>query len=112
MNITHVKNYDMIDDLPTDMNIVSETDMRIIDTLFKPLQENKICSVKENKICSLNSLSDPLLIGFLYLLLSLPCFENYNLNLSSTLLLTIKTFLIMILFWLIKIIKNYLKICF
>ncbi len=94
----------MIDDLPTDENIVSETDMRIIDTLFKPLQKNK---VKENKICSLNSFSDPLLIGFLYLLLSLPCFDIHNLNISSNLLLTIKTFLIMILFWLIKIIKNY-----
>jgi hypothetical protein len=104
MNVTHIKNYDMIDDLPTDENIVSETDMRIIDTLFKPLQKNK---VKENKICSLNSFSDPLLIGFLYLLLSLPCFDIHNLNISSNLLLTIKTFLIMILFWLIKIIKNY-----
>lgn len=94
----------MIDDLPTDENIVSESDMRIIDTLFKPLQKNK---VKENKICSLNSFSDPLLIGVLYLLLSLPCFDLNNLDISSTLLLTIKTFLIMILFWLIKIIKNY-----
>lgn len=102
MNITHVKNYDMIDDLPTDENIVSETDMRIIDTLFKPSQKNK---VKENKICSLNSFSDPLLIGILYLLLSLPCFDIKDI--SSTLLLTIKTFCIMILFWLIKIIKNY-----
>ena len=103
MNVTQIKNYDMIDDLPTDENIVSETDMRIIDTLFKPLQKNK---VKENKICSLNSFSDPLLIGILYLLLSLPCFDIHNLNISSNLLLTIKTFLIMILFWLIKTIKN------
>lgn len=93
----------MIDDLPTDENIVSETDMRIIDTLFKPLQKNK---VKENKICSLNSFSDPILIGILYLLLSLPCFDIHNLNISSNLLLTIKTFLIMILFWSIKMIKN------
>jgi hypothetical protein len=104
MNVTHIKNYDMIDDLPTDENIVSETDMRIIDTLFKPLQKNK---VKENKICSLNSFSDPILIGILYLLLSLPCFDIHNLNISSNLLLTIKTFLIMILFWSIKMIKNY-----
>jgi hypothetical protein len=103
MNVTHIKNYDMIDDLPTDENIVSETDMRIIDTLFKPLQKNK---VKENKICSLNSFSDPILIGILYLLLSLPCFDIHNLNISSNLLLTIKTFLIMILFWSIKMIKN------
>lgn len=104
MNVTHIKNYDIIDDLPTDENDISVNDMKIIDLLFKPVQKNK---VKENKICSLNSFSDPILIGVLYLLLSLPCFDIHNLNISSNLLLTIKTFLIMILFWLIKTIKNY-----
>uniref|UniRef100_A0A6C0E588 Uncharacterized protein n=1 Tax=viral metagenome TaxID=1070528 RepID=A0A6C0E588_9ZZZZ len=104
MNVTHIKNYDIIDDLPTDENIVSANDMKIIDLLFKPVQKNK---VKENKIFSLNSFSDPILIGVLYLLLSLPCFDIHNLNISSNLLLAIKTFLIMILFWLIKMMKNY-----
>ena len=103
MNVTHIKNYDIIDDLPTDENDISVNDMKIIDLLFKPVQKNK---VKENKICSLNSFSDPILIGVLYLLLSLPCFDIHNFNISPTLLLTIKTFCIMILFWLIKMIKN------
>jgi len=96
MNITHIKNYDVIDELPSDEIPVSENEMKIINMLFKEKEKNKSKTTKY--------LLEVIVVGFLFVLLSLPCFDSLISKFieNSNIILIIKTVLIMILFWIIR----------
>ena len=100
MNITHIKNYDVIDELPSDEIPVSENEMKIINMLFKEKEKEK----EKNKSKTTKYLLEVIVVGFLFVLLSLPCFDSLISKFieNSNIILIIKTVLIMILFWIIR----------
>lgn len=102
MNITNIKNYDFIIDLPSDENPVSENETKIVNMLFKE-------KVNPKGECKLNDFIDVLIIGVLFVVLSLPYFDTFMRtiiifpeNRALYIILLIKTLLMMILFWIIK----------
>lgn len=94
MNINHIKNYDVIKDLPTDEIPLSNKDIEIYNILFKENEEQD----NNNKL----NIIEPILVGFIFVILSLPCFNNLFF-LPENILLLIKTLLIIIIFWICKI---------
>lgn len=96
MNINHIKNYDLIKDLPTDEIPLSNKEIEIFNILFKENEEQD--NNNNNKL----NIIEPILVGFIFVILSLPCINNL-LFLSENMLLLIKTLLIIIIFWICKI---------
>jgi hypothetical protein len=98
MNITHIKNYDAINQLPTDENPVSENEMKILNMLFKEKEKPKSKTSKD--------IFETIVVGFLFVLLSLPCFDSLLFQIENTnIILLIKTVLIMFLFWIIRYVE-------
>ena len=97
MNVTHIKNYDAINQLPTDENPVSENEMKIVNMLFKEKERPKSKTSKD--------IFEMIVVGFLFVLLSLPCFDSLFQIESNNIILLIKTFLIMFLFWIIRYVE-------
>ena len=94
MNINHKKNYDTIVDLPTDEIPLTDKEIEIFNIIFKE---------EEGKKHFINKLIEPILIGFIFVLLSIPCINNILFSsISENVTLIIKTLLIMIIFYLSK----------
>ena len=102
MNITHIKNYDVINELPSDEIPVSENEIKIVNMLFK---EN----VKKSE-CKMKDVIDVLFVGGLFALLSLPFVDTSLRSMiifqdeirAVYIILLIKILMIMFLFWIIK----------
>jgi hypothetical protein len=94
MNITHIKNYDVINELPSDEIPVSENEMKIVNMLFKEKDKIKFKT---------KDLLEVVVVGFLFVLLSLPYFDFLFIKFNNNIILLIKTVLIMILFWIIML---------
>jgi hypothetical protein len=97
MNVTHIKNFDSINELPSDENYVSENEMKIVNMLFKE---------KENFKIKKYDIFEVLIVAVLFVLLSLPCFESLLHSIiivqNENIYLIIKTILMMSLFFVIK----------
>jgi hypothetical protein len=96
MNITHIKNYDVINELPSDEIPVSAIEMKIVNMLFKEKEKDKIKFKTKD-------LLEVVVVGFLFVLLSLPYFDFLFIKFNNNIILLIKTVLIMILFWIIML---------
>lgn len=96
MNIIHIKNYDVINDLPSDENPVSENEMKIVNILFKEKEKSKPKTSKH--------IFEVIVVGFLFVLLSLPCFDSliFKFIENSNIIMIIKTLLMMLLFWIFR----------
>ncbi len=97
MNVTHIKNYDVINELPSDENPVSDNEMKIVNMLFKEKEKIKSKTTKD--------IFDVVVVGFLFVLISLPCFDSLFQIESTNIILIIKTVLIMFLFWIIRYVE-------
>lgn len=95
-------NYDLIVNLPIDKSIPTESELMILNTLFKD-KENKsvIRSV-------LNEAYEPFFVGILFVILSIPKLDEFitsNIQITQNsiyFLLLFKMFIMMILFWIMK----------
>ena len=96
MNVTHIKNYDVINELQSDENPVSDNEMKIVNMLFKEKEKPKPKSKTSNDIFEV------VVVGFLFVLLTLPCFDSLFQIENTNIILIIKTVIIMILFWIIR----------
>ena len=97
MNVTHIKNYDAINELPSDENPVSDNEMKIVNMLFKEKEKIKSKTTKD--------IFDVVVVGFLFVLISLPCFDSLFQIENTNIILIIKTILIMFLFWIIRYVE-------
>ena len=97
MNVTHIKNYDVISELPSDENPVSDNEMKIINMLFKEKEKIKSKTTKD--------IFEVVVVGFLFVLVSLPCFDSLFQIENTNIILIIKTAIIMFLFWIIKYVE-------
>jgi len=97
MNVTHIKNYDVINELPSDENPVSDNEMKIINMLFKEKEKIKSKTTKD--------IFEVVVVGFLFVLVSLPCFDSLFQIENTNIILIIKTAIIMFLFWIIKYVE-------
>jgi hypothetical protein len=99
MNVTHIKNYDAINELPSDENPVSENEMKIVNMLFKEKEKPKLKT-------SSKDIFEIVVVGFLFVLVSLPCFDClFQIESNNIIILLIKTFLIMFLFGIIRYVE-------
>ena len=109
MNITHIKNFDVIKNLPIDETMkLSNNEMEILNLVFNEntIDENNL-SNDNNKTLS-QELQEPLIGGILFLLLSLPFIDNFLLDfIQNKWLLVIKTTIFLILFWFLTKLKKY-----
>lgn len=91
---------DAIDTLPTDQTVPSHSEIQILDTLFKEKKQGFQQILSETK--------DVLAIGFVFLLFSLPAFDDFVRRVipatsrSPYILLGIKTALFMFIYFLVK----------
>lgn len=91
--------YDLISDLPTNKNKLSENEQRIMNTLFK--EKNTINII-------FREMQDSFIVGILFVVFSTPYIDTLIFKVvpaaekSIYILLCIKVLLIMILFWIIK----------
>jgi hypothetical protein len=91
---------DLITHLPSDQIQPSLNEIKIVDTLFKNHTNDMNSIVKESKDC--------LIIGFLFIILSLPLVDTYLYNFfpsvqnSIYISLVIKAVCFMVTYWLIK----------
>ena len=97
MNVTHIKNYDVINELPSDENPVSDNEMKIVNMLFKEKEKIKSKTTKD--------IFEVVVVGFLFVLVSLPCFDSLFQIENTNIILIIKTAIIMFLFWIIKYVE-------
>jgi len=97
MNVTHIKNYDVINELPSDENPVSDNEMKIVNMLFKEKEKIKSKTTKD--------IFEVVVVGFLFVLISLPCFDSVFQIENTNIILIIKTVLIMFLFWIIRYVE-------
>jgi hypothetical protein len=97
MNVTHIKNYDVINELPSDENPVSDNEMKIVNILFKEKEKIKSKTTKD--------IFEVVVVGFLFVLVSLPCFDSLFQIENTNIILIIKTAIIMFLFWIIKYVE-------
>lgn len=99
MNIVNVRNYDVIVDLPSDENPVSENETKIVNMLFK---EKEIPKSK----CNFKNLLDVLVVGGLFAIISLPVFDSILRNIiifqDEQRILILKAILMALLFWMFK----------
>jgi len=95
MNVTHIKNYDVINELPSDENPVSDNEMKIVNMLFKEKIKSK----------TTKDIFEVVVVGFLFVLISLPCFDSLFQIENTNIILLIKTVLIMFLFWIIRYVE-------
>ena len=112
MNITHIKNFDVIKNLPIDETMkLSNNEMEILNLVFNEntIDENNL-SNDNNKTLS-QELQEPLIGGILFLLLSLPFIDNFLLDfIQNKWLLVIKTTIFMILLWFFIKLKKYYNV--
>lgn len=98
--ITFDGNSDSIDLLPTDQNMPSHSEIQIVDTLFK---QNHTTIQK-----FLGGTKDVLVIGFVFLLFSLPQFDELvkkffpSTENSPYIFIAFKTLLFMVVYFLVK----------
>ena len=103
MNIVNVRNYDVIVDLPSDENPVSDNEIKIVNMLFK---EKEITKSK----CNFKNLLDVLVVGGLFAIISLPVFDSILRTIiifqdeqrALYIILILKAILMALLFWMIK----------
>jgi hypothetical protein len=100
MNVTHIMNYDILRNLPTDNSHISKSEEEILDILFKEKKLTLKSIIKE--------FYEPLLVGILYIIISTnqaTTIVNYfaPITQNSYIFLTvIKMILLMIIFWFLK----------
>jgi hypothetical protein len=67
MNVTHIKNYDAINELPSDENPVSENEMKIVNMLFKEKEKPRVTGMQNQScgkcMCIIRGLRLTLVIG-------------------------------------------------
>jgi hypothetical protein len=103
MNIVNVRNYDILVDLPSDENPVSENETKIVNMLFK---EKEITKSK----CNFKNLLDVLIVCGLFAIISLPVFDSILRTIiifqdeqrALYIILILKAILMALLFWMIK----------
>ena len=107
MNITHIKNYDVIKNLPVDENIkLSNSEVEILNLVFNDSFESK--EKKDNIKKITQEIQDPIFGGILFIILSLPFIDNFLLDfIQNKWLLIIKATIFMILFWFLSKIKTF-----
>jgi len=104
MNITNIKNYDIIVELQSDENPVSENELKIVNMLFK----EKVKNVKSK--CKLQDFIDVAVVGGLFMIISLPIFDTILRNViifndenrAIYIILLLKTILMTVLYWVYK----------
>lgn len=104
MNITNIKNYDIIVELQSDENPVSENELKIVNMLFKEKAKN----VKSK--CKLQDFIDVAVVGGLFMIISLPIFDTILRNViifndenrAIYIILLLKTILMAVLYWVYK----------
>jgi hypothetical protein len=97
------KYYDIINELPSDEYPPSESDLQISNMLFA---DN---IVKENESSVFLEIIDPIIVGVIFFIFSLPCIDVFiSGQTGEGMKLFIKTLFVIILFWIIKKIKNKL----
>ena len=91
--------FDLISDLPTNKNKLTENEQRIMNTLFK--EKNTINII-------FKEMQDSFIVGILFVMFSIPYIDTLIFKLipaaekSIYILLCIKVISIMVLFWIIK----------
>lgn len=110
MNITHVKNFDLIKNLPIDNNsTLSNSEIEILNLIFNEDEKKSDDNVKEiiEKKHKNKEIYDTLIAGILFILLSLNIIDNFLLDfIQQKWLLIIKTTIFMLLFWFFVKMKN------
>jgi len=102
MNNENNFNYDMIANLPIDKSIPTESELMMLNTLFKDKEKKSIVR------SVINEAYEPFFVGILFVLLSIPKVDELitsNIQITQNslyFLLLFKMFVIMILFWIIK----------
>lgn len=95
------KYYDIIKELPSDEYPASESDLQISNMLFAD------DIVKENGSSLFQEITDPIIVGALFVIFSLPCIDIFiSGQTGEGMKLFIKTLFVIILFWIIKKLKN------
>lgn len=95
-------NYDMIANLPIDKSIPTESELMMLNTLFKEKEKKSVVR------SVINEAYEPFFVGILFVLLSIPQLDDLiksNIQITQNsiyFLLLFKMFIIMILFWIIK----------
>lgn len=95
-------NYDIIANLPIDKSIPTESELIILNTLFKDKEKKSILKKVTNEAY------EPFFVGILFVILSIPQLDEFiksNIQITQNslyFLLLFKMFIIMILFWIIK----------
>ena len=95
-------NYDIIANLPIDKSIPTESELIMLNTLFKDKEKKSIVR------SVINEAYEPFFVGILFVLLSIPQLDEFiksNIQITQNslyFLLLFKMFIIMILFWIIK----------
>ena len=104
MNITSIKNYDILLDLPTDESLVSEQESQIFTMLFKEEEKKEVVD-KTSSCFSFNSIREPLLIGILFAVFSLPQVNvaiGSLLPLSEYMMIFLKMLILIIILWILR----------
>lgn len=102
MNNENNFNYDMIANLPIDKSIPTESELMMLNTLFKEKEKKSVVR------SVVNEAYEPFFVGILFVLLSIPQLDDLiktNIQITQNsiyFLLLFKMFIIMILFWIIK----------
>lgn len=97
---TYDTNSDIIDSLPVDQNIPTHGEIQIVDSIFK----QKYSTIQK----LLNGLKDILIIGFLFLVCSIPQLEGVIKHFAPSsensvyIMILIKTFIFMFLYFIVK----------
>ena len=110
MNVTHIKNFDIIKNLPIDEGIkLSNNEMEILNLVFNENVDENVSQTSFEKQQTLaQEIQDPLIGAILFLLLSLPLIDNFLLDfIQNKWLLVIKTTIFLILFWFFTKLKKY-----
>ena len=100
-------NYDVIANLPIDKSVPTESELMMLNTLFKDKEKKSIVR------SVINEAYEPFFVGILFVLLSIPQLDEFiksNIQITQNslyFLLLFKMFIIMILFWFIK----YFHLC-
>ena len=94
------KNSDLISDLPVDKNEPTNTEIQIVDTIFKKHKKTINSLFSEAK--------ESIIVGILFVIFSIPAIDSFitriipSANNSSYILLLIKILFIMLSFWVLK----------
>ena len=96
------KYYDIINELPSDEYPPTDSELKISNMLFTV--DN---SVKENEFSLFQEIIDPIIVGIIFVIFSLPYIDVIISGQSGEgMKLFIKTLFVIILFWIIKKIIN------